>query len=158
MTQQVTISLLVDDLKCYFLKKVELFKGGQLRHYLEVWASLTSDKEILNIISGDNLEFITETPPSRSQLKPIRLSASHKTALNAEIDKLLSKNIITISKHEEGEFISQIFPVTNSDNSIRLILNLKDLNESIQFIHFKMDSIHSVLYNVTPGCFMASLD
>ena len=112
----------------------------------------------MNIISGDKLEFITETPPSRSQLKPIRLSASHKAALNAEIVKLLSKNITTRSIHEEGEFVSQIFGVTNSDNSIRMILNLKDLNESIQFLHFKMDSIHSVLHNVTPGCFMASLD
>lgn len=143
---------------CYFSKKVELFQGGQLKHYFGAWSALTSDKEILDIISGDKLEFNTKTPPRRSQVRPIHLSIPHQTALNAEIERLLLKNIITVSTHEEGEYVSQIFPVTNSDNSIQMILNLKSLNESIQFLHFKMDSIHSVLHNITPGCFMASLD
>ena len=39
-----------------------------------------------------------------------------------------------------------------------MILNLKDLNGYIPYLHFKMDSIKTVLQNVTPGCFMASLD
>lgn len=87
-------------------------------------------------------------------VRSIKLNSSHKNALNAEIKKLLSKNIISVSNHEPSGFISNIFP----DNSLRMILNLKCLNESVEFIHFKIDSIHSVLHNITPSCFMASQD
>ena len=60
--------------------------------------------------------------------------------------------------HENGEFLSPIFPVAKPDGSIRIILNLKELNRSVEYLHFKMDNIKVVLANVTKGCFMASLD
>ena len=40
---------------------VACFKAGQLQHFYGKWASLTSDTEILNMISGQNLEF--SNPP-----------------------------------------------------------------------------------------------
>ena len=57
-----------------------------------------------------------------------------------------------------GEYISPIFSVPKNDNKVRLILNLKRLNEHVKSSHFKMDSIHTALTLVTDGCWMASLD
>ena len=39
-----------------------------------------------------------------------------------------------------------------------MILNLKSLNQFVEYHHFKMDTIASAIEMVTPGCFMASID
>ena len=39
-----------------------------------------------------------------------------------------------------------------------MILNLKRLNENMPYIHFKMETINSILTLVTPNCFMAKVD
>ena len=39
-----------------------------------------------------------------------------------------------------------------------MILNLKNLNKHVQYNHFKMDTLQSVLSLMTPSCFMASVD
>jgi len=71
---------------------------------------------------------------------------------------MLSKGIVKMSSHEQDEFISPIFLTPKSDGSFRLILNLKKLNESTPHIHFKIDTVESVLLLVTKDCFMAKID
>ena len=44
-----------------------------------------------------------------------------------------------------------------SDGSFRMILNLKKLNDHMPYIHFKMETVKSVLNVVTPNCYMAKL-
>ena len=39
-----------------------------------------------------------------------------------------------------------------------MILNLKNLNKHVQYNHFKMDTLQSVISLMTPNCFMASVD
>ena len=138
-------------------RKVDNFKGGQLRFYKKNWKSLTFDPEILTTISGATIEF-DSIPPVRHTARNIRLDEKDISSLDSEIDKLLSKHIIVPYAHEDVEFFSPIFPVSNSDSSIRMILNLKTLNSHITYHHFKMDTISTVLQNLTPNCFMASID
>ena len=76
-----------------------------------------------------------------------------------EIDKLLTKGIIKETCHKEKEFVSPIFISHKSNGGIRLILNLKQLNKNIEYHHFKMDSINTLVLNlITKDCFMASID
>ena len=70
----------------------------------------------------------------------------------------LSKGIIKETFHAEKEFVSPIFTSHKSNGGIRLILNLKQLNKNIEYLHFKMDSINTILNLVTKDCFMASVD
>ena len=56
------------------------------------------------------------------------------------------------------EFISPIFLTPKSDGSFRLILNLKKLNDFMPYVHFKMDTVTSVLKLITKNCFMAKVD
>ena len=81
-----------------------------------------------------------------------------KLFLPDEIKNLLPKGVIKESRHEEGEFISPIFLVPKSEDSFRTILNLKRLNENMPYIHFKMETIKSILTLVTPNCFMTKVD
>ena len=57
-----------------------------------------------------------------------------------------------------GEFISTIFLRSKKDGSYRTILNLKQFNEFVQYRHFKMDTLDTVIRMMKPGCYMASID
>ena len=138
--------------------KVHCFKAGGLRAYYNQWQALTSDPEILQMILGQPIEF-TRAPYQRVAPKEKKiLDLDEQHVIDTEIDKLLAKGVITPSSHEEGEYISPIFTRAKKDGSFRVILNLKCLNTHVQYHHFKMDSLNTVLQMVKPGCFMASID
>ena len=59
---------------------------------------------------------------------------------------------------EEGIFMLFIFTREKRDGSYRMILNLKQLNKHIEYEHFKMESLQSVLNIIRPNCWMASVD
>ena len=110
------------------------------------------------MILGQPIEF-ARTPYQRvvpREKKILDLDEQH--VIDTEIDKLLAKGALTSSSHEEGEYISPIFTRAKKDRSFRVILNLKCLNSHVQYHHFKMDSLNTVLQMVKPGCFMASID
>ena len=62
------------------------------------------------------------------------------------------------SHSETGEFVSTIFLRPKNDGSFRMILNLKQFNESVEYHHFKMDTLETVTRIMKPGCFIASVD
>ena len=74
-----------------------------------------------------------------------------------EIDRLLTKSIIKETCHEEQKFVPSIFISPKSNDEIRLILSLKQLNKNSENHHFKMESINKILNLITKDCFMASL-
>lgn len=41
---------------------------------------------------------------------------------------------------------------------MRIILNLRELNESVEYHRFKMETLQHAIQMMTPGCFMASID
>ena len=57
-----------------------------------------------------------------------------------------------------SQTVSPIFTVPKPDGGIRLILNLKELNTYVKYFHFKMETIKTVLQNITEGCFLTSFD
>ena len=133
------------------------FCGGKIQNFLSQWETLTSDPTILQTVKGEIIDFIN-APPSSSVYPNNSISKDHVTKIDQEISSLMKKKIIVVSSHEPGEYISPIFSVPKKDNKVRLILNLKRLNEHVKSYHFKMDSIHTALSLVTEGCWMASLD
>ena len=103
------------------------FQGGQLSN----WKNLTSDQNILNIISGDSISF-TDTPcTKRHAINP--LSTDEIPLVNTEIKKVLKKGLIKTSFHENVEYVSPIFVTKKCDGGIRIILNLKQLNKTPTF-------------------------
>ena len=141
----------------YLEYKVKHFRGGQIANYFTQWEVLTSDQTILQTVVGDTIEFIEE-PPETSVIPKNSIAKEHAEQVNTELNNLLDKKVIVPCDHEPGEFISPIFSVPKKDNKIRLILNLKNLNQYVQYHHFKMDSIHTALELVTQDCWMASVD
>ena len=85
-------------------------------------------------------------------------SKKEQEFIAAEIETLLAKSVIVEAKHEPKEFISRIFAHEKFDGVFRLILNLKRLNEVIEYIKFKMETISTILHLVTLDMYMAKLD
>ena len=138
-----------------FRAKVNSFQGGQLSSFCHIWERLTSDASIIQMISGDCIEFLSD-PPSQVSHPPNSVPRNHASLVDKEIISLLDKGVPC--DHEPGEFISPIFTVPKKDGNVRPILNLKNFNMFIKNSHFKMDTIHTILKLVTPICWMVSLD
>ena len=111
----------------------------------------------METIQGETIQFI-EPPLTCRKYPSNSIAKEHINQVELEISTLLSRGIIVQCSPEKGDFVSPIFSVPKKDNNVRLILNLKNLNQYIEHKHFKMESIHSALNLVTPNCWMASVD
>ena len=124
------------------------FQAGMIKDHLPQWKEITSDHFILNLIQGCKIEF--ETIPS--QIKPPRpctFNDNELIAVKQEIRQLLKKGVIVECGHEPDEFVSNIFLRPKKNNTFRMILNLKNLNELIVNRHFKMGTLQSCINLVT---------
>ena len=134
---------------------IELFQAGRTKSCFPIWRSLISDHEILATVSGLPIELEGEIIlESRTH----NCSQAQQEIIDNEIQKLLKKKVIVKCDHEEGEIISPTFLKEKPDGSFRFILNLKKLNENITKIHFKMETIMSILKLVTPLTYFTKID
>lgn len=141
-----------------YLRMWKSFKAGRLSCRLHKWAELTSDPVILDVITGLKIPFISEPVQERIP-HPIRLSPVEHSVVQEELTALLDKGVIEIVEHSPGEFISNIFLREKRERGkYRMILNLKDLNEFVEYHHFKMDSLESALQLINKDSILASLD
>lgn len=133
------------------------FQAGRLQYFIPNWEKFTSDKWLLDTVSGCSIEF-NELPQQPFPPREIQFNQHESKIIDAEISKLLAKKVIIESVSTCNEYISNIFTRPKKDGSFRLILNLRYLNEKVQYRHFKMESLHSALNLMTKDCFMASID
>ena len=95
---------------------------------------MTSYKEILQTVLGLKLGFLGDQPVKYNSYFS-QFSKGDESVINLEIQKVLTKDVITKCEQETGEHISLIFIRQKPDDSCKLILNLKDLNEDMPYIH-----------------------
>ena len=86
------------------------------------------------------------------------LYGCHSVAMDDRVNDYLKRGIIIPCCQEEGEFVSTVFLREKKNNTFRMILNLKELNQFIPYHHFKMDSIYHCIRLMKPSCYMASID
>ena len=125
--------------------------AGNLLHNLDVWRKITSDPWALKTVSGYHFEF--DTLPVQSVLpRPTpTFSEREKQLIDEEITKLLTKGAIRKVSSCPYECISNIFLVPKKTGALRLVINLKPLNQFVQRIHFKMENIQMAMNFVSLG-------
>lgn len=134
--------------------------GGRLIYFYRRWRELTSDLFLLSAVRGYEIEFDhSKGVPSRNKpLYGYKKSPSEMNQITKEILALQAKNVIEPCSFEEGEFLSNIFTRPKKDGGTRMILDLSELNQSLNVQHFKMDNIHTAKHLITPHCYLASID
>ena len=87
-----------------------------------------------------------------------KFTVTESNLISQEIDSMLRKGVLQRAKFEPDQILSGIFLRPKKDGTHRLILNLKKFNESVEYHHFKMDSLNTITKLVSKNCFMASID
>lgn len=75
-----------------------------------------------------------------------------------EVDVLLAKGAIKKVQNPFDEFISNIFLVPKKDGTSRPKINLKNLNEFVEYHHFKQENLQSALQLIEKDDFLTSID
>ena len=137
------------------------YKAGRISECNSHWATITSDpinSIILRHVRGLQIDFVN-TPVQDVPPKQLYFTNDEHKFLKAEIGKLLGMKVIEKVECSPNHFISQIFlRPKKQEGKFRLILNLRELNENVEYHHFKMDSLTDTLDLVTQNNFMMSLD
>ena len=157
LLQLTQFESLIPTLIAYLVAQTSCFKSCRVGKFVHCGQKITSHTEILQMVSGQNIEF--DTKPCQTHPPAMKcLSAEENAIISKEVANLLKKAVIVETSHEPGEFISSVFGRPKKDGSHRMILNLKNLNKHVQYNHFKMDTLQSVINLMMPNCYMASVD
>lgn len=105
-----------------------------------------------------HIEFENNENPVNTSIPHSNFSSNEEAIVALEIQKLLDMKVIKEVQHHPDEFLSPIFLRPKKDGEYRMILNLKKLNESIKFYHFKMDTFETAIKLIKPNSYMASID
>ena len=129
------------------------FTAGGIKDYVHEWT------KVLDAVTHCHIEFDYEPDPQINSTRPHdSFSSMERQVIDNEIQKFLKKGIIRPTMPTSGDIISPIFVTPKKDGSHRVIFNLKKLNESVSYHHFKLDTLQTAVQLVTPGCFMTSID
>ena len=113
----------------------------------------------MDAVSHCHIEFDWEPEACASVSRPFcSFTEAEQAIIDNEVEKFLLKGIIRLSSYEDGQIISPIFTRPKKDGSHRVIFNLKRLNESVTYRHFKMDTLETAIRLLRPGSFMTSID
>ena len=80
----------------------------------------------------------------RKESKPpkvITMSKEETKLVDQEIQEMLRKSVISLTKESEDQLLSTLFLVRTKDGGDRPLIHLKKLNKSIPYFHFKMDGL-----------------
>ena len=121
---------------------------------MQAWRSITSDREVLETVSG--MPIPIEEMQHTNVSYPI--DKKNDCQKEEEIKKLVSKGVLIECEHEPGDVVSPTFLTRKSDGGHQFILNLKRLNSSIEKKKFKMHTLSSILCMIRPSMYMAKLD
>ena len=118
---------------------------------------ITSDRKILDMVEHCHLEF-TENPYQQYPKPPIKFNSEEAAIIDGEIQQLLGKGVLEETDPTYGQYVFNIFLRKKKKGSYRLILNLKGLNASVEYQHFKMESLTCAIQLMKKNCYMASID
>lgn len=119
--------------------------GGKVFGARLLWRVLTEDKWIHDIVDGNIFHFV-KLPFQDALLRPLQFTTPDRYALDRAMLSFLQRRVVEKCDPSFGPgFYSNIFPVMKKDGTARVILNLKDFNEQIDHILFKMDTLKEVV-------------
>ena len=90
---------------------------------------------------------------------PLRnLSEGEIAAMDKEIVDLLKKGAIEVCSHTPGEFVSNIFTIPLKSGRNRPVIDMRVLNEFMEYIPFRIEDISLLKSVLKQGDFMTKLD
>ena len=109
---------------------------------------------------GYRIPFLCDPPLSRA---PISLPSYHPSSIKGVAlrdcsQALVAKSAVELAPLPSLGFYSRLFVVWKTSGSWRPVIDLSTLNLFVDVVHFRMETIQSVLLSVRQGDWMASID
>ena len=133
-------------------------QSGRLSQCLQNWRVVTGNPEILEMVRGVKLQFVSDPPLSGPKQVGPRFAQQEWQILDAEIMNLLEKEAIEEVKGHATGFYGHLFTRPKKDGSMRPVFNLKPLNRYVQYEHFKMENLPLATAMIEQGDQMGSVD
>ena len=130
--------------------------AGRLRHFLRNWECLTQDPQILKLVMGYRIPFLSL--PAQTPYFPIKFSPEERSIIDEEVTQMIQKGAIKEVSPSEDQLLSPIFVVPKKDSGFRPVINLKHLNSHVEYLHFKMEGLHLLKDLLKPVDVMCKLD
>ena len=92
----------------------------------------------MQIVKEYRIPFLCR-PKQKREPKEIKFSKYEKEAISLEVENLLKKGAVEQACPQKAQFLSNIFIVKMTDRANGPVINLKELNQYIPFLHFKME-------------------
>ena len=91
-------------------------------------------------------------------LHGVVLSDEEKKLLDLEVQKMLQKGAIRRASFDPRQFISNLLIIPKKCGDLRPVINFKPLYEFVQYHHFKMEGLNTLL-DLLSGCeFFTTID
>ena len=125
--------------------------GGRLAQFYSAWSTFTSDIWALQAVKGYKIEFVCE---------PFQVNKPHGIVFSDEEKKLrmLQKGAIRRASFNPRQFVSNLFIIPKKSGDVRPVINLKPLNEFVQYHHFKMEGLNTLLDLLSGSEFFTTID
>lgn len=136
-----------------------IFEAGRLHYFTHEWRQLTNYPFILDIVQHCHLDINTEDIEHLylGELEYQFKKEEHKI-IGEEIDKLLQLRVLQVTQRKADQIIPPIFLRRKKNDGYRMVLNLKELNNHIPYIHFKMENFEQAITMINDGDYLASVD
>ena len=106
-------------------------------------------------MSGYKIEFICEAFQVKNP-HGIAFSDKEKKLIDFEVQKMLQKGAIRRASFNPRQFISNLFIIPKKSGDLRPVINLKPLNEFVQYHHFKMEELNTLLDLLSGSYFLTT--
>ena len=77
----------------HFLQQIASFEGGRIRKYFSHWQEITTDSEILDMVSGTHIEFQSIPAQTRPKIS-CKFSPQECTTIQTEKSVILKKTFL----------------------------------------------------------------
>ena len=139
------------------LNNPDNFCAGSIARFADAWTKVTDNSWILSNVAGVKIPF-ESVPIQTREPYPFRMGMDEREILSGEIQKLLYKKVVEQVDDCEGQFVSNVFLRPKPNGEYRIILDLTRLNQCVEYKHFKMFSLQTVLDMMQPGAWLGSVD
>ena len=133
--------------------------GGRLQAFLPAWAAITDDAFVLSVIEhGFTIHLASPLPEGVIRLPSPRMPPRLVRGIAAEVTALCARGAVERTADHPRLCLSPVFLVPKRSGKHRMILNLKRINAFIAPVHFKMETLKSILPLLRPGDWTVSID
>ena len=133
--------------------------GGRLNTFVQNWLEITDDAFVLSVVRNGYQISVLESFPG--VLREVTKSPPKVEVLNAillEIDTLVLKGAVVQVTDSPELCLSPIFCVPKRSGDLRVILNLKKINRFLPDQKFRMETLSSILPQLSSLDWAVSID